>query len=490
MRPVLTAEEMRAADARQIAGGVPAAELMERAGRALAARVLEEGRGRRVRVFAGAGNNGGDGYVCARLLAEAGEDVAVIAAAEPRSEECRRARALFAGRVTENFEDADVAVDCLLGTGISRAPEGRMEEAIAFIARTGARVIACDVPSGLCATSGLAEGAAVRADVTVCIGQLKTGLFMNDGLDLSGKVVLEEIGIDPPAGAALLADADAARAAFPPRRRNTNKGSYGRAVIVGGSRTYPGAAQTAAAGLAALRAGCGYSALAVPESVYGALIGQVPECILLSLPGDDGMAFDGARLAEISARADAIAFGMGAGTGQGVRDSLRWLLENYGGNLIVDADGLNVLSEMGADALARAKCRVALTPHVKEFSRLAGVSVREILREGPALAREYARRCGAVVALKSASTFVTDGDRAVLSASGTSALAKGGSGDTLAGLAAGIAARRTGLFESVTAAVWLLGRSAEIVSAESGEYAPVAREIAAALPRAVAEISR
>lgn len=486
MRAVLTAEEMRAADARAVAAGTPARELMERAGAALAAEILREG-GRKILVLAGGGNNGGDGYVCARLLSEAGADAAVCPVFPPKSRECLRARAAYAGPIARSFADvrADVVVDCLLGTGFARAPEGGISDAIAYINGSRARVYACDVPSGLDGTSGLAPGAAVRADVTVCMGQYKAGLFLNDGLDLAGEVRLADIGIAAGEGGALLADAGLVRSLFPPRRRNTHKGSYGRATLIAGSRSYPGAALLSAHGLAALRAGCGYACLAAPAGLARDFAAAVPECVAIDLPGADGLEFCPDRLDEIMEKSDSVAFGMGLGQGEGVFRSLDYLLRRYRGRLIVDADGINVLSRAGAEALKGASCAVALTPHVGEFARLTRRSAREVAAEGIGAARAFAAEYGVTVALKSASTWVTDGARAILSARGTSALAKGGSGDTLSGLAAGIAAREKDLTAAMACASWLLGRSAEIVGAEMGEYAPVAREIAAALPRAL-----
>ena len=478
---------MRTADQAVIDGGVPSEVLMERAGTAIADYLALHDHGKKIAFFCGSGNNGGDGYVAARVLLSRGEDAVVCAVKPPKSEDCIRVAEKFDGDVValEQAVTCDVLVDCLLGTGAS----GRLSEDLAAVVGringAGKTVVACDMPTGLNADNGIAGKDTVCADVTLCIGAYKTGLFLADGLDCAGKVTLLEIGINGTGQEAELVDGEFARACFLKRARNSHKGTYGKTVLLCGSSAYSGAAVLAANGLSALRAGVGICELIVPQTVFTGLMGKVPECILTAGAEKDGIALSEEQFESLKT-ARSVAFGMGAGRNQTVVATLEKLLDHYEGNLLIDADGLYALSALGLHKLKTAKCRIALTPHLGEFARLLGVEVGAVAASPVCLAREFAKEYGVTVALKSASTIISDGNRTLLSATGCSALAKGGSGDTLAGFAAGIGARESDWLTALGSACYLFGLAAERTSQKLGEYAPVVSEIAAELAAVVA----
>ena len=477
MEKLLSNREMRAADAYTIGAlGVSSEALMGRAGRAIAletAKAAKELGIKDILVVCGAGNNGGDGYVCARELSALGFAVRVYEAGEERSADCLRERGRYTGAYTTEIS-APLIVDCLFGTGLSRAVEGVFAETIERINSSGAYVVSADIPSGINGDNGLEMGVAVRADLTVAIAEYKLGHFLSDGLDHCGKVIKKDIGIAlPDSRYAVLTECGDIKGAFPARRRNTNKGDYGCAGLVAGSEKYVGAAALAAGG--ALSAGCGYVKLFCDEKVKYALAAGLPQVIF----AESGIL-----------SSSAIAIGCGCGVSAGLYERLCMLLEEYGGTLIIDADGLNALAEYGVSPLLKSAASVVLTPHVKEFSRLSGLTVGQVLSDPVNAAREFAAKYGVTVLLKSCSSVLTDGVRTAVLNRGNSALAKGGSGDMLAGFACGIAARGIGGFEAVAAASYLMGMTAEICAAEKTEYCVTAEDILKNLHIAVRNLTR
>lgn len=494
MRSVLTCAQMRAADRYTIERcGVPAQELMERAGAAIAEeaeKMLRARGGRRVLAVCGTGNNGGDGWCAARLLAERGFDAAVCSLPGAPSADCAAQREKYAGRVCPSLpaERFDLIVDALYGTGFHGAPEGAAAEAISYINASGAQVLSADIPSGLRGDSGT-RALCVRADRTCAIGELKRGLLLADGADACGEIAVKDIGISlpQPADGALLEGEDFA-GLFPPRKKNCNKGTFGKAVILAGSLAYSGAPLLSAA--AALRSGCGYTQLVLPAELFPYAVGKLPEAILTAAPSAGGqLAFDAAFLRGLL-RADSIALGMGCGTSRAIFDVAAFLLSEYGGTLILDADALNSLAAYGADVLRGHKCRVLLTPHPKEFSRLCGRELPEVLESGADLAKEFAAAHGVTVLLKGHVTLVTDGAFTAYIAAGTPALAKGGSGDVLSGIAASLAARGFSPMQAGAGASYLLGSAGSLAAAAQGnEYSVTASDVLSSLPGAIARLS-
>lgn len=470
--------QMREADRLTIEGGISAQELMERAGTALAQTILNAMEKLGIDdalIVCGGGNNGGDGFVAARILEEAGKEISVLCFAEIFSADCAAAKAKYKGEILGRMPRRMylLVADCLFGTGLDRAPEGDNAALIGFINSSGAYVVACDLPSGL-GENGVAYTPCVRADETVAMGQLKNALLLSDGADYAGKITVAEIGIAAQSGAEVWERENAAQY-FPKRKSNSNKGSYGAACILAGG-AYSGAAFLA--GGACLKSGAGYTRLCVPKKIYPSAIGKFPACILKECD----------RIDDDVLSSDCVALGMGAGLDDNLYALIGSLLTSYHGTLVLDADALNMLAKSGVGLLKNKDCRVIITPHPKEFSRLTGKSVEEILASPIECAKAFAREYGVVVALKNNRTVITDGDRVAINITGSPALAKGGSGDVLSGLLAGTVARGVEPYEAACVSAYILGKAGERAAEEMGEYAPDATDIIGYLPAVMREI--
>lgn len=496
MKYILTNAQMREADRFTIEElKVPSLTLMERAGAALAAEAEkmcpEDGD---IVVVCGGGNNGGDGFVCARLLLQKGRDVMAVCVAEKFTEECRKNKREFealGGDVFSVFPKKrfSLAVDCLFGTGFRGELDGKSAAAADFINSAGMKVLSADIPSGVSGDGGIAAEHAVRADKTLCIGEYKAGVFLGDGADFSGKVRRADIGITLPERSespyAFLIGRTEIAALLPKRKRNTHKGVYGRTAVVAGSMKYTGAAYLAAA--AALQSGTGYTSLFVPEGILPYYVLKLPEVLLSPICEGGRVAFTEKKFEELLAY-DSIAFGMGTEISQGVFEATKYLLKNYRGKLLLDADALNSLAKYGRETLgeifADKKCDVLITPHVKEFSRLTGESVEAILKKGTAAPEAFAKKYGVTVLLKGAATIVTDGVRTAVNTAGSPGQAKGGSGDVLSGLIAGLCAQGLSSFDGGCAGAYLAGKAAELAVGELGEYSLTASDEIAYLSEA------
>ncbi len=282
-----------------------------------------------------------------------------------------------------------------------------------------------------------------------------------------------------------LTDRRLAKELLPERKRNSHKGNYGRAAIVAGSEEYTGAAYLAAA--ACLRSGAGYTALFVPKEILPLYALKSPEILLKSTNEGGRYAFNEESMRELLVY-DSIAYGMGMGASNEVFKGIAYLLKNYEGKLILDADGLNSLAAFASEdieeLLKNKKCDVILTPHCKEFSRLCKKTVEEILKSGVRTAKDFAKKYKVNVLLKNALSVITDGESVALNATGNSGQAKGGSGDVLAGVIAGLCAGGLGAFEGGVLGAYLVGKAAEIAVADFGEYSLTASELIAYLPKA------
>ena len=452
------AAEMRAIDRAAIDGlGIPSLQLMTRAGGAVAeAATALAGPVARFVVVTGGGNNGGDGWVAARLLHDAGRPVRVVAVVSPEELQgdaaAVAARALEGGVAWAHFHpDAplsaspgDVVVDALLGTGLSRPAAGAFEAAIRRIATArshGARVLSVDLPSGLSADTGQPLGPCVWADATVTFAFQKRGLVLHPGPAHAGLVRVAEIGLPPAAAARVpvtceLLDEPAARALVPPRRPEFHKGDAGRLLVVAGSPGKTGAAHLALLG--ALRGGAGLVTLAARPEVLGPALAGRPEAMSVALPGSGPLgAEDLPALLEAAREADALVIGPGIPRGPETAALLCALLGQRPVPAVLDADALNALAEDRAalEGLAALRSPLVLTPHPGEMARLAGLSIAEVQGDRLEMAQEHARAWRAVVVLKGARTVVAapEGVPAVVS-SGNPGLATGGTGDVLAGL--------------------------------------------------------
>jgi len=443
---VATAAETVACERATIAAGTSSRELMERAGRAAADEII-----RRFKlilpggttVFTGPGNNGGDGWVVARCLADSGFPVTVIEAAPVKTQEAQSAEH-DAGVPAENLEelpdvaadgariaDAPVIVDALLGTGSSGAPRDTVAAAIEIInraGRDGAVTVALDVPSGLDASTGEHE-LCVEADLTLTFGVVKRGLLL--AREVCGEIVVLDIGLKsgaPLDSLPLLVDHDWVAARIPEIPPDAHKGTRRRLTIVAGGEGMAGAAILAGKG--ALRSGIGLVRVAVAGQNVTALHVGLPEALVQPWPADT------AALARLNEDADALAIGPGLGRSPEVRDLVERVLLSWRGPVLVDADALSVFEGDAASLAKLLRGRPAIiTPHPAELARLLGRETGEVLENRFEIGAELAREIGGAVLLKGTPTviFGADGQR-IVSASGTAALATGGSGDVLTGI--------------------------------------------------------
>ncbi|HYW93363.1 MAG TPA: NAD(P)H-hydrate dehydratase [Gammaproteobacteria bacterium] len=465
--------------------GIPGETLMERAGRA-AFRELRRRwpEARRLVVCCGGGNNGGDGYVVARLARQAGLEVRLLGLREPdalRGSARWAARSwLEAGGGYEGYTSgtkladarADVIVDAVLGTGLSREVGGDARQLVDAINAAGAAVLAVDIPSGLSGDSGRIMGTAVRADLTVTFIGLKRGLLTGDAPDCTGALRCDDLGI--PAAVYDVAEPSARRVGrddlsrlLPRRPRTAHKGRYGHVLVAGGGPGMPGAVRMA--GEAALRIGAGLVSVATAPDHAGSVNVARPELMCHAIRS-------GADLAPLLERATVIAAGPGLGQSDWARSLFETVLAATQ-PLVLDADGLNLLA-----ARPRKRERWVLTPHPGEAARLLECGVREVQSDRFAAAIALSRRYEAVVVLKGAGTVVADGERLAVSATGNPGMATGGMGDVLTGVVAGLLAQGLEPFDAARLGAFLHGAAAD-AAALDGERGLAALDLMPQLRR-------
>ena len=486
MIPLITPADMRDMEQRFFTQtGVASIDLMEVVARALCDAIIKRYGAERTVFFAcGPGGNGGDGYACARMLRQAGGRAAVVSVREPTSPDAagnlRRARE--AGVPENPVGRPDVWVDALYGTGLSRAPSGPAADLIRRINADRARgsaVVAVDIPSGLNGLTGTAYDPCVAADVTVAFQYAKPGCFLSDGLDVSGEVVTPDIGIPAsyyPAGSPALGEDADLRAALPKRPRNFHKGMAGHLLIVAGSFGMAGAAAMCA--LSAMRTGAGLTTVACPASIVPILQTLAPCAMCVPLPERDG-----ALAPEAAAILKDLLPGKSAvvcGCGLSRRAAPEVIGALLGGDApaLFDADALNLIAaHPGLKASLRP--RHLLTPHPGEARRLLDRPLTDPLADARALAG-----LGARALLKGATTVIMTEDRPVISARGTSGMAKGGSGDCLSGIIGALMAQNPGMDPAKCAAAGCLlhGAAGELARARKGVRGMTPMDLIDALP--------
>ena len=471
MERILSAEQMRRADKFTIENlGVPEDVLVERAGGAVSDVIKKRFKGGRVLVCVGKGNNGADGRVIAQNLSKTHGFSVVCAEVNPQN--------------LKVFDKKfDIIVDCIFGTGLNRNVEGVYKEFIQKINESGAFVVACDIASGLNGDNGKVLGVAVKSNLTVAIQEYKLGHFLNDGIDYSGEIVCKDIGISVWEDDCIKKLTDkGAKNLFEQRKRNSHKGCYGSACVIGGSKEYTGSVLLSATALTSLKMGVGYSALAIPECLFNAYVGKVPECLLYSF--NENGAFD-EQTAQKILKFDSISVGMGMGVNESAYELIKYLTINFDGTLIIDADGLNSISKFGLDIFNDKKAKLIITPHVGEFARLTGLTKEEILSNPIKYAKEFALKHDIIVVLKSSTSVITDGKEIYLNTTGCSGLAKAGSGDVLSGVIAGLTARCEDKFFACTVACYVFGKAGEQAETEQNAFTMTATDVVKALPKAI-----
>ncbi len=517
MLPLLTAGQMQRCDRAAIEKyRIPGLLLMENAGRAVVD-AMEQLSGnlcaKRVLVCCGKGNNGGDGFVIARHLANRGvfPDLLLLAKrTEVRGDARTNLEVLLrmargkdpALRVTEirnagtlrRIARPDLIVDAIFGTGFEAEPSGIYRTVIDWINTRGVPVVAVDIPSGVVASTGEVRGAAVRAQLTVTMAAAKIGHFIGAGPDYCGTVRVADISIPravlaPRGKAVLRVEEEDIRRVLPSRPRTAHKYTAGKVLVVAGSRQYTGAAHLAAH--AALRAGAGAVLLAVPGSIRQIMARKTTEVIVLPMEETAGGTLAARSidlLLEKSAWADAVVMGPGMSRDPETDELILRLIREIDRPLVLDADGLTALASRPAVARKR-RAALVLTPHTGELARLVRGDAAVLETRRIEAARAAARSLKSILILKGAPTVTarTDGT-AVVNSTGNPGMATIGAGDVLAGLVGGLLAQGMNAFDAGFAGVFLHGRAGDLAAARYGQRSILATDILEHLAPALLEV--
>ena len=526
---VVTAAEMRQIDQDTIEGiGIPGIVLMETAGSAIV-RAIEQYYPicQRIGIFAGKGNNGGDGIVIARQLAHIGRDVRLFLVSSPdnftgeaqtnlqiaknlglRIEEMLTDAALgsdfFVERSTSltHIASCELLVDAIFGTGLRGTVRDPIATVINAINRLSTPILSVDLPSGLDADTGHPLGTCVRADRTVTIGLPKRGLLMHPGAELAGKLEVVDIGFPEQVVEAQNIKVNwttAAQAAqwMPPRPPSSHKGSYGRVLAVAGSTGMTGAA--ALASEAALRAGAGLVTLATPKHLNPILEGLLPEVMTLPLPETDAGSLSVSATSTILEFAiktkSVLAIGPGLSQHPETVSFVHQLIrENREQELdlrmVIDADGLNALAYV-RETLSLLNSDAVLTPHPGEMARLTSTSVPVLEKDRISTAQQFASKYGVTLVFKGAPTVTsTPNGNLWVNSTGNPGMATGGMGDVLTGIIAGLMAQ--GIPSEIAAAlgVYLHGLAGDIVAERLGRHGLIASDVLKAVPEAIFSLTQ
>lgn len=463
--------------------GIPGFELMSRAGDAIFQHLMSFcPHAHTVAVFCGSGNNAGDGYIVATLLMLAGLKVRVYALADP---EQLKGDALTAYQkyvnaqgVTVPYQDqckinADVIIDAIFGSGLSRAVTGIYAEAINAINQSSALVMAVDIPSGFNADTGNVMGIAVKASVTVTFIALNQGLFTGQAADYCGKLQYSSLGIPK---SILATQTPSARRVMhhtlPPRLRCSHKGDYGHVLIIGGEHGYSGAARLA--GEAALRVGAGLVSIATRSSHASFMNMNRPELMCHGIDNAE-------QLTHLLTKANVIAIGPGLGQSDWAKDLLTAVLSTPK-PIIVDADALNLLAyqpETNPDWI--------LTPHPGEAGRLLNCTTADIQQDRFAAVSALQAKYQGVVVLKGSGTLIASNEKIAISNTGNAGMASGGMGDVLTGVIAGLVAQGYSLAQAAQQGVYLHGYAGDLAAQGEGEHGLLASDLIPYLRRGINE---
>lgn len=503
----VTAEQMRKIDtATSSEIGIPSIVLMENAASEVCKVCLDELKGieePKVVIFAGKGNNGGDGFALARQLNDRGVDCKIIFLFDTSKfstdAEINYNIALKCGiRVITGFTEAvietgraDIVVDAVFGTGISRNVEGRYAEVIEMINTYAKKVISIDIPSGVNSDDGRIMGIAVEADITVTFALPKIGMLLYPGASCCGKIIIANISIQPSTILEMnlktaFLDKKDIYDILPERKKRTNKGSYGRLFVIAGSKDMTGAVALCCKG--AFRAGSGLVYACTVQSGINVVQQLVPEAVVMPLSEFDGKVRYECYEDDIEEKihnASAVAVGPGLGMSEEVSEFVKKLITEVDAPLVIDADGLNAIAD-DPSILLSLKHTPVITPHPGEMGRLTGYSVREILDDTVNLARDFAVKYHTVVVLKDARSVIAAPDgRVIINITGNPSMSTGGSGDVLTGVISSFIAQGIEPFFAAAVGAYIHGLSGDICMEKMGTYGVMAWDIAENIATAI-----
>ena len=518
MKAVL-AEEMKSIEREAIHDfKIPSLSLMETAAFKVSERCFEIIRDRKhtkILVFAGKGNNGGDGLAFCRHIYQknfvgAKVDIEVIFTGDKNkaSDECKTQLNILLKMAENGFDfkihfiykepffdlekkilEADIVIDAIIGTGLKQNLRDDILKIVSAINKGNATVISVDCPTGINSDNGEVLKDAVKADYTVTFHLPKIGLLVGEGAVYAGKVILEDINI--PYGLERdiktnVITKDEVRNLIPKRPINGNKGTFGKVFIFAGCDNMPGACVIASK--AAYRTGAGLVYSCSVKSVCQVVRNHLPEAVTKVLEERDGFLFGESFREENLKNADAVIIGPGLGTADGVSDFVGDVLRSTKVPIIIDADGLNAVSK-DLSILKDVKYKCIVTPHLGEMSRMTGKSVAEIKNNIVEMAREFSKEYGVIVVLKDFRTVIASPDGEVyINLSGSSAMAKGGSGDCLTGVIAALIAQGMDCFHACVAGTYVFGLAGEKFAEKYGEYGLLPGECADFIPIILKEL--
>lgn len=503
---VVTAAEMAEMDRRTIEEiGVSGMVLMENAGREVVAVVREivgEVRHKKIAIFCGKGNNGGDGYVVARYLSDAGARVACYLLGEHKDVKGDAATNLKAlerlgvkvneAKGAEHIKSArgaHLVVDGLLGTGVSGPLRGFIGDVVEEINAMQAPVVAIDLPTGVESDTGAVPGACVKATTTVTMACKKRGLVFSPGREHAGQIRVVDIGIPSrvmrESGVTCFeVTREYVKSVLPKRKRDTYKSKCGQILVLAGSAGMTGAATLSSA--ATLRVGAGLTILGIPRGLNPILEEKLTEVMTLPLPETSvqSLSYEGrTQIAEKLAWAHVLAVGPGLSTHEDSVKLMNCLVDKFDGPVVIDADGLNCLSQ-NPEKIAQARGELVLTPHPGELARLTGKSAKDIVKEPIEAARASAQKLNCILVLKGAPTVVAAPDGQVfINSSGNPGMATGGMGDVLTGVIAGLIGQGMSPLDGTIAGVYLHGLAGDLAAAEMGYAGLIAGDVLHHLPK-------
>lgn len=488
MKYLVSSQEMKEFDKNTIEYfGVPSMVLMERAALSVFEQISRRfSQKDSILVICGAGNNGGDGFALARLLFLAGYPVNLYLPMkmDKMTEETRcqyNSAKRYEIPITETLGKYDIIVDALFGIGLSRPLEGRLKELIGWCNSQEAVRLAVDIPSGISADTGAVLGEAFLADITVTFGFAKIGQALYPGARYCGELFTADIGIDEKSmlkktpGMSYMEDEDI-RKYFPRRKKDSNKGTYGKVLVIAGSDQMAGAAYFSAK--AAYLAGCGLVQIFTPKANRDVLLTMLPEAIVTVYDSNEP---DIKLLREKTEWADVVLIGPGIGTGDSAVCLLKEVLSRKGKQVVMDADALNILAK-DMDLLRESENSVIVTPHLGEMSRLTGETIPDIKESLPAHAKDFVKQYGVVCVLKDARTVIGTAEGLYVNLSGCDGMASGGSGDVLAGLITGLLAQHISPETAAVLGTFLQGRAGEEAATEKGNASMLAGDMLEKLP--------
>jgi len=511
---LVTSEEMRRIDRKAIEEiGIPSIVLMENAGLKVADAIEKKYgplKGKYVYIFAGSGNNGGDGMVVARhlfnqkvkakifLLAEKknikGDAATNLAITEKMGIPMREITSpAFMESLEKELAKADIVVDALLGTGAKGAPRGLMKKVIDLINKHSKNTVAVDIPTGVDADRGEVRGEAIKAEYTVSLAYPKRGLYLYPGMDYAGEIEIADIGIptgleEDKINSELLTLAGISKKLFF-RKPSSHKGSFGHLLVIAGSPGMTGAASLTA--LSALRVGAGLVTLGIPEDLNPILETKLTEVMTLPLPQskDKTLCREGfEKIKDFSQKCKAMAIGPGISSTKQTKELISTIIDQLDIPLVIDADGINVLAGE-LSLLKKYKASLIITPHPGEMSRLVGASIEEIQKDRIGFTMALARRIGAIVVLKGARTVIASKEgNSWVNLTGNPGMATGGSGDILTGIIGGLLTQKLSSLEAAKTGVYLHGYAADLAAQKKGEISLIASDTLETIPEAIRRI--